>query len=62
MKKRVLLLFLTAACAASMLSGCKKNVGTPEDNAVVEEPEGEENEEESGRLFGYSCIDLSNPF
>ena len=62
MKKRVLLLFLTAACAASMLSGCKKNVGTPEDNAVVEEPEGEENEGESGRLFGYSCIDLSNPF
>lgn len=62
MKKRVLLLFLTAACAAALLSGCKKNVGTPEDNAVVEEPEEEENEEESGRLFGYSCIDLSNPF
>ena len=62
MKKRVLLLFLTAACAAALLSGCKKNVGTPEDNAVAEEPEEEENEEESGRLFGYSCIDLSNPF
>ncbi len=62
MKKRVLLLFLTVACAAALLSGCKKNVGTPEDNAVAEEPEEEENEEESGRLFGYSCIDLSNPF
>ena len=62
MKKRVLLLFLTAACASALLSGCKKNVGTPEDNAVAEEPEEEENEEESGRLFGYSCIDLSNPF
>lgn len=62
MKKRVLLLFLTAACAAALLSGCKKNVGTPEDNAVAEEPEEEENEEESGHLFGYSCIDLSNPF
>lgn len=62
MKKRVLLLFLTAAFAAALLSGCKKNVGTPEDNAVAEEPEEEENEEESGRLFGYSCIDLSNPF
>ena len=62
MKKRVLLLFLTAACTAAFLGGCKKNVGTPQDNAVVEEPEEEENEEESGRLFGYSCIDMSNPF
>ena len=62
MKKRVLLLFLTAACTAAFLGGCKKNVGTPADNAVVEEPEEEDNEEESGRLFGYSCIDMSNTF
>lgn len=65
MKKRLILLFLTAACAAAMLAGCKKSVGTPEDNAVVEETDTEENTEEdqeSGRLFGYSCIDLSNPF
>lgn len=65
MKKRLILLFLTAACAAATLAGCKKNVGTPEDNAVVEETDTEEENEqdqESGRLFGYSCIDLSNPF
>lgn len=65
MKKRVLLLFLTAAFAGILLSGCKKNVGTPEDNAVVETDEEEndpEEEQESGLLFGYSSADMSNPF
>lgn len=65
MKKRVLLLFLTAAFTGFLLSGCKKNVGTPEDNAVVETDEEEndpQKEQESGMLFGYSAADMSNPF
>ena len=45
-----------------LLAGCKKNVGTPEDNAVVETEEGAEEEEESGYLFGYSGIDMDNPY
>lgn len=41
----------------------KKNVGTPEDNAVVEEDDKKnDNTEEGGRLFGFSGIDMSNPF
>lgn len=62
MRKRMLLLLLTAAGTVTLLSGCKKNVGTPEDNAVAEESDETENEEKDGQLFGYSCIDLSNPF
>ena len=65
MKKRLLRLLLTAAFAGSLLSGCKKNVGTPEDNAVVETGEeegGQEEEQEPGLLLGYSSADMSNPF
>ena len=50
MKKRILSILLTAALACTVLAGCKKNVGTPEDNAVVETEEGAEEEEER-RLF-----------
>ena len=62
MKKRILSILLTAALACMVLAGCKKNVGTPEDNAVVETEEGAEEEEESGYLFGYSGIDMDNPY
>ena len=62
MKKRILSILLTAALACTVLAGCKKNVGTPEDNAVVETEEGAEEEEESGYLFGYSGIDMDNPY
>ncbi len=62
MKKRMLSIVLMAAVACTMLSGCKKNVGTPEDNAVVETEEDTEEEEESGYLFGYSGIDMDNPY
>ncbi len=65
MKKRVFAFFLTIVFLAALVSGCKKNVGTPEDNAVVEEEAGEESGEaqpETGKLFGFSCISLENPF
>lgn len=49
--------------AAVMLAGCKQNVGSPEDNAVVEETEDDgEDTQESGFVCGFSCSDLSNPF
>lgn len=60
MKKKLLfrvisltLLFVLA------LSGCKKTVGTPEDNAT---PQVQEEEEEEVYTFGFSAIDMENPY
>ena len=47
MKRKILGIVFTAALGGLLLSGCKKNVGTPEDNAVVEEEEESDGEEES---------------
>lgn len=47
--------------AIFLLEGCKKNVGTPEDNAVVDDREEKEQADEE-YVLGYSCIDLSNPY
>ena len=62
MKKKGLMLMLMAVFAVIFISGCKQNVGSPEDNAVVEETEEDPEEDEEKMLFGYSCPDLSNPF
>lgn len=43
------------------MTGCKKNVGTPEDNAVVEEDPNASEQKES-KFYGYSCADLEDPF
>lgn len=51
-----------AVFAVIFISGCKQNVGTPEDNAVVEEPEEDTGNPTEEMLCGYSCPDLSNPF
>ena len=61
MAKKGLLYTLTAALMMGALTGCKQNVGTPEDNAVVEEPE-ENDDVQTNRLFGFSGADLSDPF
>lgn len=60
MKKKLLfrvialtLLFVLA------LSGCKKTVGTPEDNAS---PQVKEEEEDEVYKFGFSGIDMENPY
>ena len=45
MKKKGLILMLMAVFAVSFISGCKQNVGTPEDNAVAEETEEDPEEE-----------------
>lgn len=50
---------LFVVCIA--LSGCKKNVGTPEDNAIVVEDD-EEEVERDGYLFGYSSVNLEDPY
>ncbi len=57
-------MFLMLMLTAVFTAGCKKDVGTPEDNAVVaaEEDEESEGEEETGYVLGYSCINLTNPF
>lgn len=41
--------------------GCKKAVGTPEDNAVSEDNE-ENIEEEETYVIGFSAIDMKNPY
>lgn len=62
MKKRITAVLLITVLTAVLASGCKKNVGTPEDNAVVDEQESGQKETETERVFGFSCSDLSNPF
>ncbi|MCI8885234.1 MAG: sugar ABC transporter substrate-binding protein [Dorea sp.] len=44
------------------LSACKKNVGTPEDNALAEETGEEEVQEEDAYVFGFTGIDMENPY
>ena len=51
MKQKIFLVFFSMILVCSMLAGCKKSVGTPEDNAVVEE-DPEEEEEDTGYVFG----------
>ena len=62
MRKKQIITALMVLCMAFGLPGCKQNVGTPEDNAVVEEAEDDADEAEKNRLFGFSCPDLSDPF
>ena len=61
MKQKVFRVFFSLLLVCFMLAGCKKSVGTPEDNPVMEE-DPEEEEEDTGYVFGYSCIDMDNPY
>ena len=65
MKRRGLqiLMMLVLICTLG-ISACKKDVGTPEDNAVTEpeEEEGEEEAEEESYVIGFSAIDMENPY
>ncbi len=60
MKKNIWMILMTLVLICITLSGCKKNVGTPEDNAIVED-DGEETERD-GYLFGYSISNLEDPY
>ena len=62
MKRKFFSVLLTAAFTAAAVAGCKQNVGTPEDNAVVEETDEDEDQDEETRVFGFSSTDMSNPF
>ena len=64
MKRKILGVFVTVMFGCMVLSGCKKNVGTPEDNAVVEneDEQAQDTETSEGHTFGYSCIDIYNPY
>lgn len=65
MKKRLLSVFLIALVGAIMLVGCKKNVGTPEDNAVQDtdkETPKDAPEEDDNYTFGFSSINSDTPY
>lgn len=63
MKRKIVCAFFMTVLFGLTMTGCKKqNVGTPEDNAVIETEDTEEQEEEQGFVFGYSCIDWENPY
>lgn len=61
MKVRRMLWALTAMLVCIFIAACKKNVGTPEDNAVTEESR-EEVLEEDEYVFGFTGIDMENPY
>lgn len=62
MKKKIIAMMLLVVFCIAMCVGCKKSVGTPEDNATVEEEE--EAEEEGGKIvkIGFSMINMDNPY
>lgn len=63
-RKFMAALAMVLVCILSA-AGCKKNVGSPEDNPVQEEEEeGEEDgqADEEGYTFGFSAIDMENPY
>ncbi len=63
MKKRRMLKALTMMLICIfMVSACKTNVGTPEDNAVASEPEESAPEEKDTYVFGFTGIDMENPY
>lgn len=60
MKKKLLFRVLSMTLLFVLaLSGCKKTVGTPEDNAA---PLVQDEEEEEVYTFGFSGIDMENPY
>lgn len=62
MKKKALIVIAALLIGILALYGCKKAVGTPEDNAASSEEESETEEGETGYKFGFSAIDMENPY
>lgn len=60
-KKKLLKIAFIIILAVFSMAGCKKAVGTPEDNAVKEEDHKEE-EEAAVFQFGFSGITMENPY
>lgn len=61
MKRRLVRISAIWLICIFALSACKKNVGTPEDNAVKEEQSDSE-EGEDTYIIGFSGIDMENPY
>ncbi len=60
MGKRTRRLLLILTVMVFVLAGCKKEVGSPQDNAIV--PEKSEEEERPEYKFGFTCITMENPY
>lgn len=62
-KKKLLSILMVLILFAFSVTGCKKNVGTPEDNAVSDDTqENTEEEEKDTYTFGFTAIDMENPY
>lgn len=61
MKRKIFAVIAVMLLCTLGMSGCKKNVGTPEDNAASEENE-EDAKEDEKHLIGFSGIDMKNPY
>jgi len=59
MKKKKLQILMCLVLCFSLLSGCKNDVGTEEDNAI---PVSSDEMNEEKYTFGFSCITMDNPF
>lgn len=59
MKKRYITVLFLVILLVFTLAGCKKHVGTPEDNA---QPKAEDEEEAETYVFGFSGITMDNPY
>lgn len=60
-RRRMAVLSLAIMCSLSLF-GCKKATGAPEDNPVTEEETEEEPEEKDIYQFGFSGINMENPY
>lgn len=60
MKKRIVSLWIAIIFCSLIFAGCKKNVGTSEDNAMRSDEETEEGT--NYYVFGFSCITMENPY
>ena len=63
-KKRVLRILSLILLCALTFTACKKNVGTPEDNAASKDENTEEKDkdEQVSWKIGFSGIDMENPY
>lgn len=64
MKRKVLSVLTAVLLICCMLAGCKKDVGTPEDNAVqdTDKEDKDKADDQEGFTFGYSCMDMDDPY
>lgn len=61
MKSKIFNIVALAICGCFLLAGCKKQVGTPEDNAVIEEEDTKEEGKDS-YVFGYSSAKMEESY